>query len=108
MITLIKKTLAILFKKEHVNCCGLYADDKEEVKALWKYTNKKMKESCISIPSNSSAIWCQENNIWLGSYSANIMTYIKLLEDDFEALSIESSKLIEQYEELEKQIKQQD
>ncbi len=83
MITLIKKTLAILFKKEQFTCCELYATDNEELTALCKYTNEKMKESCMNIPSPEGAKWCQENNIWLGSYSANIMTYIKLLEDDW-------------------------
>lgn len=85
-----------------------YATPSEELKAMWDYNYEKMKDTCMNIPSPEGAKWCQENNIYLGSYSAQIITYIKLLEANFEALSIESNKLIEEYEELEKQIKQQD
>lgn len=116
MKTIINKVLALLDKKERCERCGEplksfdkdYATPSEELKAMWNYNYEKMKDTCMNIPSPEGAKWCQENNIDLGSCTAQIITYIKLLEANFEALSIESNKLIEEYEELEKQIKQQD
>ena len=103
MKTMLQKVLDKMNKTGKPQICfdKDYATSKEELTALWNYTYEKMKDICMNIPSYDGVKFCQENNIYLGSYSAQIITYIKLLESNFEALSIESAKLIEEYEELE-------